>query len=133
MITHGEPHPGNVIRTGAGLRLIDWTTAQIAPPERDLWMLTSAFTGMLGAGPVGEDEDVFAHYTRLGGHPPDRTGIALHRRWWPLADVAAFLDELRRPHDDGEDSTAAFRYLTLKLGAAPERSAGPSCHTAAGY
>jgi hypothetical protein len=39
VVTHGEPHPGNVIQTSDGMRLIDWTTVQIAPPERDLWML----------------------------------------------------------------------------------------------
>lgn len=58
VVTHGEPHPGNVIRTSHGLRIIDWTTVQMAPPERDLWMLTSAFTDMIGADPVGVEDDV---------------------------------------------------------------------------
>src|SRR4029077_13351490 len=64
VITHGEPHPGNIIRVapnadadglaaaddaaagatgGAGpasgaIMLIDWDTVGLAPPERDLWM-----------------------------------------------------------------------------------------------
>ena len=49
VITHGEPHPGNIIRVaadgagGAGpasgaIMLIDWDTVGLAPPERDLWI-----------------------------------------------------------------------------------------------
>jgi aminoglycoside phosphotransferase (APT) family kinase protein len=36
-LTHGEPHPGNVIGTDDGWLLVDWDTAAIAQPERDLW------------------------------------------------------------------------------------------------
>ena len=39
VITHGEPHPGNLIRTGNGLAMVDWDTVALAPRERDLWML----------------------------------------------------------------------------------------------
>jgi aminoglycoside phosphotransferase (APT) family kinase protein len=31
VITHGEPHPGNIVRTGAGLMLVDWDTVGLAP------------------------------------------------------------------------------------------------------
>jgi spectinomycin phosphotransferase len=37
VITHGEPHPGNLLRTRAGLRLVDWNMTALARPERDLW------------------------------------------------------------------------------------------------
>jgi spectinomycin phosphotransferase len=39
VVTHGEPHPANVIRTGAGHVFVDWDTVALAPPERDLWMV----------------------------------------------------------------------------------------------
>ncbi len=39
VLTHGEPHPGNTMRTRDGRRLIDWDTALISHPERDLWPL----------------------------------------------------------------------------------------------
>src|SRR6185503_14185813 len=39
VVTHGEPHAANIIRTDAGLALIDWDTVALAPRERDLWML----------------------------------------------------------------------------------------------
>jgi spectinomycin phosphotransferase len=112
VVTHGEPHPGNVIRTSGGLRLIDWGTAQIAPPERDLWMLTTAFTSLIGADPIGVDDEALADYGRAAGRTATPAGIALYRRWWALADVAAFTDDLRRPHGDGEDAAAALSHLT---------------------
>ena len=37
VITHGEPHAGNVIVTADGLVLVDWDTTLVALPERDLW------------------------------------------------------------------------------------------------
>ncbi|MEW9528758.1 phosphotransferase [Microbispora sp. NPDC049125] len=111
VVTHGEPHPGNVMRTPAGLRLIDWGTVQIAPPERDLWMLTSAFARMLGKNPVGDD-DVLARYTRATGRAVTSAGLALYPLWWRLADIAIFADELRRPHGTGEDIAASLHYLT---------------------
>ena len=39
VITYGEPHAGNVMRTSAGSLLVDWDTTALAPPERDLWMV----------------------------------------------------------------------------------------------
>jgi hypothetical protein len=39
VLTHGEPHRANTITTADGVVLIDWDTALIAPPERDLWAL----------------------------------------------------------------------------------------------
>ncbi|MCR3749154.1 aminoglycoside phosphotransferase family protein [Lentzea californiensis] len=38
VVTHGEPHAGNVIRSPQGLCLIDWDTVGLAPPERDHWL-----------------------------------------------------------------------------------------------
>ncbi len=111
VVTHGEPHPGNVMRTPAGLRLIDWGTVQIAPPERDLWMLTPALARMLGKDPVGDD-DVLVRYTRATGRTVTPAGLDLYPLWWRLADIAIFVDELRRPHGTGEDITASLNYLT---------------------
>ncbi|SFR29706.1 spectinomycin phosphotransferase [Lentzea waywayandensis] len=39
VVTHGEPHAGNVIHTPEGLVLVDWDTVGLAPPERDLWLV----------------------------------------------------------------------------------------------
>ncbi|WP_405151120.1 aminoglycoside phosphotransferase family protein [Sphaerisporangium sp. NBC_01403] len=99
VVTHGEPHPGNLIRGAAGLRLVDWDTVQVAPPERDLWMV------------AGDSGGVPAAYTRATGRPVHPAGLALYRLWWDLADIAIFVDELRRPHGTGEDITASWTYL----------------------
>ncbi|WP_285702754.1 phosphotransferase [Microtetraspora sp. NBRC 16547] len=112
VVTHGEPHPGNVMRTPAGLLLIDWGTVQIAPPERDLWMLTPALSRMLGEDPDGDVDDVLARYTRATGRTVALAGLALYPLWWRLADIAIFVDELRRPHGLGEDIAASLTYLT---------------------
>ena len=48
VLTHGEPHSGNLIRRGADYLLIDWDTAGLAPPERDLWWIIA------GAGPEAD-------------------------------------------------------------------------------
>jgi Ser/Thr protein kinase RdoA (MazF antagonist) len=104
VVTHGEPHPGNVLRTPAGTRFIDWGTVEIAPPERDLWMLTTAFTDMLGADPVGSD---------IPGINP--AAVAYYRRRWELGDVVAYLDVLRRPHSTSADAAAALHFLTGNL------------------
>ena len=70
VITHGEPHPGNIIRVaadgavgagpaGGAIMLIDWDTVALAPPERDLWMVAT------------ETGDELRRYTELTGRPVD--------------------------------------------------------------
>jgi spectinomycin phosphotransferase len=83
VVTHGEPHPGNVMSAGGRLLLVDWDTVALAPPERDLWWL---------AGPTG---DGLERYEEGAGRPVDRTAIRLYRlRWW-LDDLSQFLRLLR--------------------------------------
>lgn len=84
VVTHGEPHPGNFLRTPEGLRLVDWDTARLAPAERDLWLV--------------EDR-------------PDDPAYAFFRLRWRLADIASFAAELSGPHADTEDTSATFGYL----------------------
>jgi Predicted choline kinase involved in LPS biosynthesis len=99
VVTHGEPHPGNLIRTAAGLRLVDWDTVRLGPPERDLWLVT-------------DDPELLGAYTRATGRPIDPGALELHRLRWRLADIAEVVDTLRRPHGDGADAAAALRHLT---------------------
>ena len=96
VVTHGEPHAGNVIRTGQSRVLVDWDTVALAPPERDLWML---------------------------GSDTEAAGNAYFRLRWALADIASFTDMLRSPHRDGEDTTSAFDSLTSYLTAGDQWAA----------
>lgn len=98
--THGEPHSANVMRTGTGHVLVDWDTAALAPPERDLWML------------VEDGDDDLAVYTDATGHRIDRDAVDFFRLTWDLKDVAECLDVLRAPHRESEDTVWAYQALT---------------------
>ncbi len=100
VITHGEPHAANVMRTGTGHVLVDWDTAAVAPRERDLWMLVEDGT-----------EDLLA-YTDATGHGIDQDALSFFRLAWDLNDVAEYLHELRSPHRESADTRAAYQGLT---------------------
>jgi hypothetical protein len=100
VVTHGEPHAGNVLRTGAGHVLVDWDTVALAPPERDLWML------------VGHGSEEATSYADATGHQLDEVAVNFFRLTWDLADIAAFSDLLRLPHDHSEDTAKAYDALT---------------------
>lgn len=38
VVTHGEPHSGNIVDSGSGFVLVDWDTVGLTAPERDLWL-----------------------------------------------------------------------------------------------
>lgn len=86
VVTHGEPHPGNLIMTGQGLRLIDWDTTALALPERDLWMLDDG------------SADAFGPYTEVTGRSVNDTAVRFFRLAWTLSDIASFADMFRSPH-----------------------------------
>jgi spectinomycin phosphotransferase len=98
VVTHGEPHPGNVIVTARGIVLIDWDTVGLAHPERDLWMFA-------------DEDGLLAHYTRITGRAVDPRAIALHDLGWTIADLAVNLHDLRSPHRVDEDTTHAWQVL----------------------
>jgi spectinomycin phosphotransferase len=100
VVTHGEPHAVNLIRTDAGPVLVDWDTVALAPPERDLWMLV---------GDVGDDATTYANLT---GHEPDQVAMDFFRLAWDLGDLAAYTHVLRSPHRHSEDTAKAFEGLT---------------------
>jgi spectinomycin phosphotransferase len=108
VITHGEPHPGNVMRAGDGLRLIDWDTVGLASPERDLWEVL---------GPADSDSDgdsnsaAARRYTHATGHTVDPDGLRCYQVRWALDDLAAFTGALRTGHQDTAGPRAAWQAL----------------------
>lgn len=38
VVTHGEPHGGNIVGGRSGFVLVDWDTVGLTAPERDLWL-----------------------------------------------------------------------------------------------
>jgi spectinomycin phosphotransferase len=103
VLTHGEPHPGNLIRTGGRYALIDWDTVALALPERDLWMLDDG------------SADGLAAYREATGRAADYTAIAFYRLAWTMTDLAAFTCLLRSEHERDADTERASRSLGLTL------------------
>ena len=97
VLTHGEPHPGNTMLTTDGWRLIDWDTALVAPPERDLWHLATPET--------------LAAYEEATGVRPDEDMLAMYRLRWDLTDVTEFAAAFARPHEDSADDEESWRLL----------------------
>ncbi len=96
VVTHGEPHPGNVMRAGENRLLVDWDTVALAPPERDLWLV------------VEDTGDELEAYEAATAHSVDPDAMTFFRLAWELADLDAFIDLLRAPHDTTEDTVVAY-------------------------
>ena len=103
VLTHGEPHPGNLIQTREGWKLVDWDTALLAPPERDLWSLHPT------------DDPNESRYTDLTGMQLERPMLTHYREAWALNDIAAFVSQFRQPHVDDANQREAWTALTETL------------------
>lgn len=99
VLTHGEPHPANTITIDHQVVLVDWDTALIAPPERDLWDL------------VGEDRSVADQYEELAGIPVDHDALELYRLAWDLSEIALYVSDFRQTHDQTDDTREAWTNL----------------------
>ncbi|MFY9864136.1 MAG: phosphotransferase [Trebonia sp.] len=104
VITHGEPHPGNLLRTRAGLCLVDWDMTALARPERDLWWVVSG------------DQDA-ARYSSRTEWTVNQDALALYRLRWGLDDIAEFLSEIRGPHQRTADTLVSWTGLQETLDA----------------
>jgi len=108
VITHGEPHPGNIIRSGGRLLLVDWDTIGLALPERDLWLV---------AGNGTREAD---RYAQLTGRQPSSAALQLNRMRWSLDDITLSARDFRGPHEQTEDTDLAWAGLveeTEEIGA----------------
>lgn len=99
VLTHGEPHPGNTMLAAGEWLLVDWDTALVAPPERDLWSLDSG------------DGAVLAAYAEATGVTPRPVLLELYRIRWDLADIAATVSCFRRPHCGSMNSDESWDVL----------------------
>lgn len=102
VVTHGEPHAGNLLHRPAGLALVDWDTVGLAPPERDLWLVAA------------EPRDLDT-YAELTGRKSDPSAMALFSLRWALADLVEFVDWFGRPHADTPDTEQAWEGFTETL------------------
>jgi spectinomycin phosphotransferase len=102
VITHGEPHPGNVMRVDGRLVLIDWDTVALAAPERDL--------ALVAGGPADVDR-----YQEAAGRVIDPAVITLYRLRWYLDDLSSAVGMFRRPHHDTPDTRQWRQSLAPQL------------------
>jgi len=103
VVTHGEPHPGNVMTAGGEVRLIDWDTAALAPVERDLWMFRA-------------DGDALDAYEVASGRAADSAAMAFYRLTWALSDLALFVGALRREHGHNRVTEKTWTGMLAILG-----------------
>jgi Phosphotransferase enzyme family len=96
VLTHGEPHAGNTMLTIDGWKLIDWDTAALAPPERDLWNLDRG------------DGSVLAMYAKATGYTPQPALLELYRLRWDLNDLSLCAADLRREHVEDANTTMSW-------------------------
>ncbi|MEV7655301.1 phosphotransferase [Streptomyces anulatus] len=111
VVTHGEPHAGNILDPGGRTLLVDWDTVALAPPERDLWLATDT------------PEDL-SRYAELTGHHPDPALLAYYELRWALDDMAAALDIFGARHPDTADTRQAWDGLVDAVTALTSGAAG---------
>ncbi|WP_433052164.1 phosphotransferase [Dactylosporangium sp. CS-033363] len=99
VLTHGEPHSGNTMRTPTGWRLIDWDTVLVSPPERDLWLIEPG------------DGSIFAAYAEATGVLVRPSTIMLFQLRWALSDIAVEVRRFRRPHTGTQDDAEGYEIL----------------------
>ena len=103
VITHGEPHAGNVMSVDGRLVLIDWDTTALGAPERDLWLIAS------------DRGDEITRYQATTGRHIDPASMSLYRLRWYLDDVASAVRLFRRRHQRTEDTQRWWEGLAPRL------------------
>jgi hypothetical protein len=104
VLTHGEPHPGNTMAAAGGWLLLDWDTALVAPPERDLWDLDPG------------DGTILDAYASATGVIPQPFLLDLYRLRWDLADLAMDVSRFRRPHSGSAEDDESWGLLSSLVG-----------------
>lgn len=107
VITHGEPHPANVMSANGRLHLIDWDTTALAPPERDVCLIAAASN-------EGVDR-----YQQAASRELDPAVITLYRLRWYLDDLGSAIRMFRNPHPDNADTQRWLRALEPQLRTLP--------------
>jgi len=103
VITHGGPDAGNVLKTPLGLVLVDWESALLAQPERDLWALAESDPALLDA------------YSAATGTAIDTDALTLYRMWYDLAEISLYVRWFRSGHDDTADAAEGWQNLQYYL------------------
>jgi spectinomycin phosphotransferase len=107
VITHGEPHPANLMSVDSRLVLIDWDTAALAVPERDISLIATG----------NQDLD---RYQGTTSRQLDAAVITFYRLRWYLDDLASAIRLFRHPHRDTPDTRRWWHGLAPRLEQLPK-------------
>jgi spectinomycin phosphotransferase/16S rRNA (guanine(1405)-N(7))-methyltransferase len=105
-LTHGEPSGANLVQGETGAySLVDWESARIAPPERDLVDLCSS-------------DMALDHYRQVtNGPPPNAELLRLYRLWFALAETSIYLLQFRARHTADANMVESWQnFLTFLPG-----------------
>ncbi|GLZ77026.1 hypothetical protein Afil01_18330 [Actinorhabdospora filicis] len=105
VLTHGDPHLGNVIQDERGVWLIDWDGAAMAPAERDL----SFFHYGWIADPAMTAADKAAFFAGYGGREPDPARLSYYLHARALEDLESWA------RSGLEDAAAEDRDFSLRI------------------
>ncbi len=108
VITHGEPHPANLMWSDESLVLIDWDTVALAPAERDLALIAA------------DSGEALHHYQQATGRVVHAPVIALYRLRWYLDDLGSTAEMFQNRHDDTPDTRHWWEGLGPLLDRLPE-------------
>jgi spectinomycin phosphotransferase len=81
---------------GDGLMLVDWDTALLAPPERDVWTLADG------------DARIVDLYEATTGVVLLEDTLALYRLRWDLTEISIYVGQFQQPHRDTTDTSIAW-------------------------
>jgi spectinomycin phosphotransferase/16S rRNA (guanine(1405)-N(7))-methyltransferase len=95
------------MRTGSGLLLVDWDSALIAPPERDLWVLDAG------------DGAIVREYEDRTERTVSADALDMNRLWYDLAEIAIYIAEFRRAHGDDPNTRESWKNLQEFLDPVP--------------
>ena len=107
VLTHGEPHPGNALLGDDGWHLVDWESALLAPPERDLWDV------------VTDDAALIGRWEANTGLRVDPDALEYYRLAWAMAEVALSTTDLVQAQTDSADARVSLGALTEILAEQP--------------
>lgn len=103
VITHGEPNAQNVMVAGDRHYLIDWESARLAAPERDLWDLAAG------------DPTIVTRYEANTGTGVRGFALDAYCLWYDLFEIAGYIDGFRKPHGDTADAAESWKNLQYFL------------------
>jgi hypothetical protein len=87
------------VSAAGGLVIIDWDTALLAPPGRDLWDLAR------------HDESLLHTYAAATGVDIDQDALWLYRLWYDLAEIGGYLSLFRATHRQTADTAESWKNL----------------------